>query len=732
MNTVVKLIVMAWAFLAVLAVSGPAGAYSIGAPEVTQEQSEWCWAAVSKSILEYYLYDVEQCEIAEYTRTHATFHDFGDINCCEDASQGCNYWNYLTCSTGDGCIVDIFSHWGLSAYGVEAILSLNDIAAQIAAFKPFIVRWGWLWGGGHFVVVHGVYADNIDIMDPRYGEGYKTVKYDWLKSDGLHDWTHTGLLSSDPGCRCDTDDACCDGCLPINDGGACDDGVACSYDDACSSGTCAGTAYQCDDEKKCTVNICVGEGTCLYPVATGYCLIDGECLSDGASGGQCLKCMSTWDRDGWTYLGGQACDDGDLCTHTDVCAVGGEDNDDCGGTAYLCDDGLDCTIDACSGTGGCRVDGVEDGYCLIDGECVTEGIAFGQCLACVPGFASWAWTYVQGVACDDGDACTTGDVCRTGYDGDDGCRGSDVGACDDENPCTDDGCDAETGCFHYANEAPCDDGNVCTFTRCVDGTCEVINTVVGCCNSHDDCGEPGQVCLSSQHLCVSAVCRVCAIDADCGGGENRCVDLPSGRRCLVSCEGDEHNADCDDGYECLDHSGEFLCLPVNGDCECVATDQTTCVGGKVVAVDSCGEPGAVIEDCGGRGCLDGTCCPDGTVLAGDQCVDAVPDDGGGDDLMGGDDVVGDAYASIEDQSGVVEVTTDVIEADDRGPQGSDATEELPTEVTGDAYAADLPVETGSSSGGGCTADGVPNSGALMVVLLGLLGWVAVRRRGMGV
>lgn len=52
-------------------------------------------------------------------------------------------------------------------------------------------------------------------------------------------------------CTCDAENECCDGCLPLNEGEACDDGDARSVDDTCTAGVCAGTPCQCDEETEC-------------------------------------------------------------------------------------------------------------------------------------------------------------------------------------------------------------------------------------------------------------------------------------------------------------------------------------------------------------------------------------------------------------------------------------------------------------------------------------------------
>src|SRR5688500_7050594 len=69
----------------------------LSVPQVIQQQTEWCWAATLKCVMDYYDPNLSfsQCVIAEYARTQATWHNYGSIDCCTNPSQGCNYWNYM-------------------------------------------------------------------------------------------------------------------------------------------------------------------------------------------------------------------------------------------------------------------------------------------------------------------------------------------------------------------------------------------------------------------------------------------------------------------------------------------------------------------------------------------------------------------------------------------------------------------------------------------------------------
>lgn len=161
--------------------------------EMTQEQDQWCWAGVSACILDYYCVPTPQCEIAEYTRTVENFPDMnlGNTDCCV-SPVSCNHWNYAW--GGTGSIQDILMHFAnISNEGYYA-LSQEEVLSDIQNNRLFVIRWGWLVGGGHFLVGHGLVGNNLYYMDPWFGEGYKISNYDWVVSNNEHEWTHTNRI----------------------------------------------------------------------------------------------------------------------------------------------------------------------------------------------------------------------------------------------------------------------------------------------------------------------------------------------------------------------------------------------------------------------------------------------------------------------------------------------------------------------------------------------------------
>jgi len=174
--------------------SGIASGQVLNVPLAVQEQNQWCWAAVSSSILQSYGPPQNQCKIAEYTRSVATWHNFGSVNCCDNPSGECNYWNYNYGYAGS--IQDILTHWGVYNYGIASALQISEVETEIAANRPFIIRWAWNGGGGHFLVGYGIQDTALYYMNPFPGEGLEIGDYNWVVSDQTHTWTHTNRMET--------------------------------------------------------------------------------------------------------------------------------------------------------------------------------------------------------------------------------------------------------------------------------------------------------------------------------------------------------------------------------------------------------------------------------------------------------------------------------------------------------------------------------------------------------
>jgi len=345
------------------------------------------------------------------------------------------------------------------------------------------------------------------------------------------------------------------------------------------------------------------------------------------------------------FVEGIACDDGNLCTTGDLCL-----ENTCAGTDTSlidCDDGNPCTSDDCDPTSGCihtpNTDPCDDeNLCTVADTC-NDGICAG--------------TDTSDVECDDGnpctdDSCSPSEGCSHTINQQNLCQGvhcsqsvlygesaclsdgtcSDpvvIENCDDGNACTYDLCSPETGCtYSDLTGNDCDDGNICTETKCQEGSCVVVgvNTSAedNCCDSHDDCTIPDEKCNLADYRCVSLVCLSCSEDEDCGTEGNRCLEYPSGKYCGIECSG--RGVQCPDTMSCVEvEAGSWQCTPEAGDCECVPEVNMGCHEGNVHWFDSCQAVGSSVDECAERGCVDGTCCPEGTHRNNNACEDNLPD-----------------------------------------------------------------------------------------------------------
>ncbi|MDP1821724.1 MAG: tenascin-X [Archangium sp.] len=125
---------------------------------------------------------------------------------------------------------------------------------------------------------------------------------------------------------------------PVEDGLACDPGTLCLVDARCEAGRCVGTARTCEDDNRCTIDVC-------YPMTGCEFLPSPPCPGDGA----CLE--GTCDPA--TGCGLQPREDGSSCGRAGSCTMA---NVCIEGTCVTRDppDGFVCAEESpCSGEGRC-------------------------------------------------------------------------------------------------------------------------------------------------------------------------------------------------------------------------------------------------------------------------------------------------------------------------------------------------------------------------------------------
>jgi hypothetical protein len=474
---------------------------------------------------------------------------------------------------------------------------------------------------------------------------------------------------------CEDDNPCtansCDqqiGCTFEYVNGQCDDGNPCTTGDQCDNGFCAGTPSGCDcnSDVDCIVlddgNPCNGTLVCNKEQAPYKCVIDPvsipDCKLPPGNDPTCAKSQcnpQTGMCDTVSANEGMVCNDNSLCTVNEICSGGA-----CIGQPKDCTDANGCTDDTCDSVLGCQhtynIDPCDDGNQCTIGDACQGGTCVGggplpcndsnACTndTCVPGEGC---VYSNSVAlCDDANACTTGDACVDGA-----CAGTGQLSCDDDNMCTNDLCDPSSGCKYTYNEAPCNDGNLCTGGDvCQGGTC--VGTVQSNCNDFNPCTtdscdkEVGCVhslnslqcndnnACTKNDTCGNGLCQGEAVSCDDGNGctsdacdqESGCTYAPTagpcddGNPCTLNdqCQagqcksGDEIN--CDDDNPCT----QDVCI--NGGCNHASLNNVGCDdGNECTSNDAC-----VNGICVGEGnescCLKDADCDDGNACTKDICV----------------------------------------------------------------------------------------------------------------
>lgn len=147
-----------------------------------QTQSNWCWAATSKSVSHFYaklLNPWTQCKIASA--------ELGQTCCTSPVPGPCNVPWYLDRA--------LSRTQNFVSFGGQ--MSWSDVKAQVDQGLVVGTRIGWNGGGGHFMVIYGVSkilnTEYFHIDDPIYGKSILTVSQFSTNYQGSGSWTHSYL-----------------------------------------------------------------------------------------------------------------------------------------------------------------------------------------------------------------------------------------------------------------------------------------------------------------------------------------------------------------------------------------------------------------------------------------------------------------------------------------------------------------------------------------------------------
>jgi len=139
---------------------GPIITRQLSVNEQTQQQTEWCWAATTVSLTQFY------DPAATWTQCSLVNNAFGQTTCCQNgSSSACNQPWY-----GDRAL-NITGHLRTTSSGAASFATMRT---EIIASHPISIAIYWNGGGGHNPAITGYDNSNsatptIDIEDPYYG-----------------------------------------------------------------------------------------------------------------------------------------------------------------------------------------------------------------------------------------------------------------------------------------------------------------------------------------------------------------------------------------------------------------------------------------------------------------------------------------------------------------------------------------------------------------------------------
>lgn len=252
-----------------------------------------------------------------------------------------------------------------------------------------------------------------------------------------------------------------------------------------------------------------------------------------------LSCARTEDNDPEECSTSDDCDDGVDCTF-DACEAG-----ECDHRAEdaLCGDGESCDLEAGCVGGGCgRDEECDDGIdCTLD-LCESSG-------TCT--------TRTMDELCPEGQRCAEGEGCVEA-----GCGGD--GECVDEWPCTIDICGDDGACLHLPDDSVCAEGETCRE----DSGCQVID-----CEIDEDC-QDDSFCNGRETCHPEFGCRPAAEPEDCDDNDECTLEHCDTETDQCVYEINTEIPECDTFDPTRDYNGCFdITPPPTQRCACLFTCQ---------------------------------------------------------------------------------------------------------------------------------------------------------------
>lgn len=139
-----------------------------------QTQSNWCWAAVSASVGNYY-------GTGSWTQCHVANAELDRNSCCNQPGP-CNVYGYL-----ESALRTTRSFGGMTQNRIQ----LPAIETQISQGRPIGLRCAWYGGGAHFLTIYGTNGGYVLVADSIYGYSTRALNSFPGSYNGGGNWTHT-------------------------------------------------------------------------------------------------------------------------------------------------------------------------------------------------------------------------------------------------------------------------------------------------------------------------------------------------------------------------------------------------------------------------------------------------------------------------------------------------------------------------------------------------------------
>ncbi len=164
-----------------------------------QQQSNWCWAAVTTSLLNFFNEEnsLAQCQVVQQCLSLLSDFDSAATDCVQHSrSKACNRTFKLP---------DALDEMDLLFARCNYALTLDEVRQQIHAGVPVGVRIGWRGGGGHFVLITAVFDEPegevqswLRVADPL-DQAASYITWQTLRDryKGSGRWTHSYIFQKE-------------------------------------------------------------------------------------------------------------------------------------------------------------------------------------------------------------------------------------------------------------------------------------------------------------------------------------------------------------------------------------------------------------------------------------------------------------------------------------------------------------------------------------------------------